>query len=94
MQYNTLLQRMKVIEKDKMKIELVIKDLEKKKKEVIMLAWEQVTKDFGSIFGTLLPGANAKLKPPDGKTVMDGLEVSNRSVMIVLGQFAALGHHS
>lgn len=66
---------MKVIEKDKLKIQAVIKNLEEKKKEVIMLAWEQVTRDFGSIFGTLLPGANAKLQPSDGKTVLDGLEV-------------------
>lgn len=66
---------MHVIEKDKIKIETVIKNLEKKKKEVIMLAWEQVTRDFGSIFSTLLPGANAKLQPTDGNTVLDGLEV-------------------
>ena len=35
----------------------------------------QVNKDFGSIFSTLLPGANAKLQPPDGRDVLDGLEV-------------------
>jgi structural maintenance of chromosome 2 len=39
------------------------------------VAWEQVTKDFGSIFSTLLPGTKAKLQPPDGQTVLDGLEV-------------------
>jgi structural maintenance of chromosome 2 len=39
------------------------------------VAWEQVTKDFGSIFSTLLPGNKAKLQPPDGQTVLDGLEV-------------------
>ena len=39
-------------------------------------AWDKVNKDFGSIFSTLLPGANAKLRPPDGsQDVMDGLEV-------------------
>lgn len=31
--------------------------------------------DFGSIFSTLLPGANAKLSPPEGQSVLDGLEV-------------------
>jgi hypothetical protein len=31
--------------------------------------------DFGSIFSTLLPGASCKLCPPDGMTVLDGLEV-------------------
>lgn len=32
-------------------------------------------KDFGSIFSTLLPGSNAKLSPPEGQGVLDGLEV-------------------
>ncbi|XP_077867621.1 structural maintenance of chromosomes protein 2-like [Saccoglossus kowalevskii] len=32
-------------------------------------------KDFGSIFSSLLPGTDAKLAPPDGKSVLDGLEV-------------------
>lgn len=32
-------------------------------------------KDFGSIYSTLLPGATAKLEPPEGQTVLDGLEV-------------------
>ena len=31
--------------------------------------------DFGSIYSTLLPGAKAKLAPPEGQTVLDGLEV-------------------
>ena len=31
--------------------------------------------DFGSIFSTLLPGTNAKLAPPEGLSVLDGLEV-------------------
>lgn len=34
----------------------------------------QVNKDFGSIFSTLLPGATAKLAPPQGCGVLDGLE--------------------
>lgn len=68
---------MRQIEKDKKKIEQVICNLEKKKEEVIKLAFNQVTKDFGSIFGTLLPGASAKLQPPFGKKVLDGLEVSS-----------------
>lgn len=35
----------------------------------------QVNKDFGSIFSTLLPGAEAKLQPPENETITDGLEV-------------------
>ncbi|EFX86333.1 hypothetical protein DAPPUDRAFT_236938 [Daphnia pulex] len=49
--------------------------LDEKKKETLPVAWEQVTKDFGAIFSTLLPGTKAKLQPPDGQTVVDGIEV-------------------
>ena len=31
--------------------------------------------DFGSIFSTLLPGTDAKLSPPEGMGILDGLEV-------------------
>jgi structural maintenance of chromosome 2 len=31
--------------------------------------------DFGSIFNELLPGSTAKLNPPEGQTIADGLEV-------------------
>ncbi len=34
-----------------------------------------IMQDFGSIFSTLLPGALAKLSPPEGQGVLDGLEV-------------------
>lgn len=50
-------------------------DLDRKKEEAIMLAWQQISKDLGSIFSTLLPGANAELKALAGQTVMNGLEV-------------------
>ncbi len=32
--------------------------------------------DFGSIFSTLLPGTNARLSPPEGMGILDGLEVN------------------
>lgn len=32
-------------------------------------------RDFGDIFGELLAGNTAKLQPPEGKTISDGLEV-------------------
>lgn len=40
-----------------------------------MKAWEQVNKDFGSIFSSLLPGADAKLQPCENQTVTEGLEI-------------------
>merc|ERR1712003_196171 len=45
------------------------------KKEALRKAWDQVNKDFGSIFSSLLPGTSAKLEPPSGQDVLDGLEV-------------------
>ena len=33
------------------------------------------SRDFGEIFAELLPGNFAKLQPPDGQDLMDGLEV-------------------
>lgn len=64
------------MENDKKKILATLIDLDKQKKHSLKIAYEQVSKDFGSIFGTLLPGANAKLVPPPGKSILEGLEVS------------------
>ena len=35
-------------------------------------------RDFGNIFGELLPGNTSKLEPPEGKDIMDGLEIKVR----------------
>jgi len=74
-QYNDLMRKKRIVENDKAKIEKVIKELDEKKKEALRQAWEQVNKDFGSIFSMLLPGTGAKLQPPEGQDVLDGLEV-------------------
>lgn len=65
------------MERDKNKIEHAIITMDERKKDTILKAHQQVTRDFGSIFGTLLPGSNAELRAPHGKTVLDGLEVEN-----------------
>ena len=74
-QYNDLMRKKATVENDKAKIKKVIEELDRKKKEELRSAWDKVNKDFGSIFSTLLPGTNAKLQPPDGMDVLDGLEV-------------------
>lgn len=74
-EYNDLMKKRKIVLNDKMKIAEVIAGLDQMKKEALKKAWEQVNKDFGSIFSTLLPGTQAKLQPPEGMTVLDGLEV-------------------
>jgi structural maintenance of chromosome 2 len=76
--YNELLKKKAIVEADKAKIEAVIAELDEKKNEALLKAYEQVNRDFGSIFSTLLPGTQAKLSPAEGTTVLDGLEVKVR----------------
>uniref|UniRef100_A0A3Q3BJP5 Structural maintenance of chromosomes protein n=1 Tax=Kryptolebias marmoratus TaxID=37003 RepID=A0A3Q3BJP5_KRYMA len=72
--YNDLMKKKRIVENDKAKILQTIEELDQKKNEALNLAWQKVNKDFGSIFSTLLPGATAKLAPPQGCGVLDGLE--------------------
>ena len=74
-QFNDLMRKKQTVETDKAKIKKVIAELDRKKKEELRAAWDKVNKDFGSIFSTLLPGSKARLQPPEGMDVLDGLEV-------------------
>ncbi|KYQ89750.1 structural maintenance of chromosome protein [Tieghemostelium lacteum] len=74
-EYQELMSKKEIVENDKLKIENVIAELDEKKNESLKQTWVKVNQDFGSIFSTLLPGTSAKLEPPEGKTVLDGLEV-------------------
>lgn len=66
---------MRTVIRDKKKIEETIGSLDEYKKEALQKTWEKVNRDFGNIFNELLPGNTAKLDPPEGKTISDGLEV-------------------
>jgi structural maintenance of chromosome 2 len=74
-EYTELLRKRKVVENDKKKIQAVIEELDIKKKSELERTWVKVNRDFGSIFSTLLPGASAKLEPPEGLNAWEGLEV-------------------
>ena len=74
-EYDDLMKKKEIIVKDKQKIEDVIKELDEKKKEALLATFQKVNKDFGSIFSIVLPGTQAKLVAPEGKTIYDGLEV-------------------
>eukprot|EP00516_Mucochytrium_quahogii_P004349 CAMPEP_0203751590 /NCGR_PEP_ID=MMETSP0098-20131031/5642_1 /ASSEMBLY_ACC=CAM_ASM_000208 /TAXON_ID=96639 /ORGANISM=" , Strain NY0313808BC1" /LENGTH=1193 /DNA_ID=CAMNT_0050641381 /DNA_START=293 /DNA_END=3871 /DNA_ORIENTATION=- len=74
-EYEELNKKRAIIEKDRTTIERVIKDLDEKSQEALQQAWEKVNKDFGSVFSALLPGTSAKLEPPEGGSLFDGLEV-------------------
>ncbi|KAF8907016.1 condensin complex subunit SMC2 [Gymnopilus junonius] len=70
-----LIKNMAIVEKDKEKIEDTIDELDRYKREALQKTWEKVSTDFGGIFAELLPGNFAKLQPPEGQDLMDGLEV-------------------
>ena len=69
-EYEELLKKREIIEKDKSQIE----ELDVKKKETLATTYAKVNRDFGSIFSTLLPDASARLEPSNGN-VLEGLEV-------------------
>lgn len=64
-----------VIQNDKLQIEHTISELDAMKQDAVRRTWVHVNRHFGSIFSTLLPGASAKLEPPQGLTELDGLEI-------------------
>ncbi len=66
---------MKTVIRDKRKIEETISSLDEYKKKALQETWQKVNGDFGQIFAELLPGSFAKLDPPEGKTINEGLEV-------------------
>lgn len=66
---------MKTVIRDKRKIEETISSLDEYKKKALHETWKKVNGDFGQIFAELLPGSFAKLDPPEGKTINEGLEV-------------------
>ncbi|KAI0388769.1 SMC2-like protein [Xylariaceae sp. FL0594] len=72
----SLKQMMKTVVRDKRKIEETIFSLDDYKKKALLQTWQKVNADFGQIFSDLLPGGSfAKLDPPEGKTINEGLEV-------------------
>ncbi|WVQ94975.1 hypothetical protein IAU59_002067 [Kwoniella sp. CBS 9459] len=69
---------MATVLKDKSKIEDTIVELDRYKRDALMKTWEKVNGDFGLIFAELLPGNFAKLQPPEGQDLTEGLEVKVR----------------
>ncbi|KAJ3108459.1 Structural maintenance of chromosomes protein 2 [Phlyctochytrium planicorne] len=71
----SLHQMISTVKKDKKKIEDTISTLDMHKKETLDRTWQAVNKDFGLIFGDLLPNSSAKLVPSDGADIIDGIEI-------------------
>lgn len=66
---------LKTVINDKKKIEGTIASLDNFKRDALYKTWEKVNGDFGAIFGDLLANCSAKLDPPEGQAISDGLEV-------------------
>ncbi|RSH91525.1 Structural maintenance of chromosomes protein 2 [Saitozyma podzolica] len=69
---------MATVLKDKSMIEDTIAELDRYKRDALAKTWEKVNGDFGLIFAELLPGNFAKLQPPEGQDLTEGLEVKVR----------------
>ncbi|KAJ8880432.1 hypothetical protein PR048_016901 [Dryococelus australis] len=75
-EYESLKSKRKIVEMDRAKLCGLIEDLDRQKATALQTACEKVNKDFGSIFSMLLSGTQACLRPPEGRTMLEGLEVS------------------
>ncbi|CAG7851116.1 Structural maintenance of chromosomes protein 2 Short=SMC protein 2; Short=SMC-2; AltName: Full=Chromosome assembly protein XCAP-E; AltName: Full=Chromosome-associated protein E [Serendipita indica DSM 11827] len=70
-----LKKNLQIVLGDKKKIEETIDQLDVLKLEALESTWTKVSKDFGEIFGDLLPGNNAKLQYAEPGNIAAGLEV-------------------
>ncbi|CAO1635759.1 unnamed protein product [Sympodiomycopsis kandeliae] len=75
---NELKTMLTTVQGDKTKIEETIGELDRYKRDALQTTWTKVNGDFGDIFAELLPGNYAKLQPPEGQDVTQGLEVKVR----------------
>lgn len=67
--------RKDIVESDRKKIKGILKGLDAEKMEQLRQAWQEVDKNFGSIFSVLLPGAQATLVPSPGLQFYQGLNI-------------------
>ena len=76
--YAKLNEKKRTVEKDRQKIMEAIDHVDELKREFLKNAWQKVSKDFSSIYETLLPGSTARLVPPgnDESRFLEGLELN------------------
>ena len=74
-QYEELQKKKDTTLDNKRKFEKTILELDELKNKEVERTWKAVDKYCGEIYSTLLINAMAKLSPPEGKTVHEGLEL-------------------
>ncbi|KAH7638934.1 structural maintenance of chromosomes protein 2-like protein [Dermatophagoides farinae] len=73
-EFEELLHKRDVTLKDRKKLIQYMEKVEKEKDKELRKAWKKINENFGAIFGTLLPNANARLAPVSSR-IKDGLEI-------------------
>ncbi|EDW01402.1 structural maintenance of chromosomes protein 2 [Drosophila grimshawi] len=73
--YNETVRRRQIVALDKEKIKKIIVKMDEEEQGQVQRAYEAVTQNFSSIFSTLLPGAEALLKPVHTNGILSGLEI-------------------
>ncbi|XP_027205374.2 structural maintenance of chromosomes protein 2-like [Dermatophagoides pteronyssinus] len=73
-EFEELLHKRDVTLKDRKKLIQYMEKVEKEKDRELRKACQKINENFGAIFGTLLPNANAKLAPVSVR-IKDGLEI-------------------
>jgi structural maintenance of chromosome 2 len=68
-------EKRRIVDSDKQKLISYMKEVDCKKKEELEKAFVVINEHFAAIFKSMLPGTDAKLAPPPGKTIHEGLEV-------------------
>ena len=74
-EFEDVAKRRRIVEEDKEKLIEYMKEVDKKRKDELKKAFVEINQHFSGIFSSLLPGTDAKLQAPAGKTIHDGLEV-------------------
>jgi len=74
-EYKLLQKKLDTILKDKQKITEILKELEVKKRHHLQQAADRVNTEFGKIFNSVLPGAQACLRKINPEDITAGLEI-------------------
>ena len=74
-EFEEVLQKRNKVVADRAKLDSVIKELDKRKEQCLATAWQDVNKNFASIFQTLLPNASCQLVPVHKHELAKGLEI-------------------
>lgn len=65
----------KALQDDRDLLQKTIFEIDEEKKRELEASYRKISRDFGAIFSTILPGANAKLQAVDENELTNGLQI-------------------